>query len=96
MLTGSSKEMETQAQKMTDAQLTEIAWMNDAPAALKARAELARRTEKTGKETLCWARVAGAAALIGIVIALAALVLQVRGGHDVDGSSALGKAAPPT
>jgi hypothetical protein len=37
-LTGSSSEMEAQARKLSDAELTEIAYRNDTAPALKARA----------------------------------------------------------
>ncbi|MDC7743409.1 hypothetical protein [Rhizobium binxianense] len=76
-LTGSSTEMEEQARKLTDAELTELAWMNDSPQALKARGEIARRAAESGRTTLRWARIAGWAGIVAAVFAVVAIILQV-------------------
>ncbi|NKL87328.1 hypothetical protein [Rhizobium leguminosarum] len=76
-LTGSSTEMVEQARKLTDAELTELAWMNDSPQALKARGELARRAAESGRITLRWARIAGWAGIVAVMLAVVAVVLQV-------------------
>lgn len=73
-LTGTSKEMEEQASKLTDAELAELAYMNDSPQALKARGEIARRAALSGQETLCWAKIAGWAGIIAIILAVVAIV----------------------
>ncbi|MCS3740218.1 hypothetical protein FHX16_002186 [Rhizobium sp. BK661] len=77
-LTGTSKEMEEQARKLTDAELGELAWMNDGPPALKARGEIARRQADAGKVTLRWARIAGWAGIIAVVLAVVAIVVTLR------------------
>lgn len=73
-LTGTSKEMEEQARKLTDAGLAELAYMNDSPQAFKARGEIARRAALSGQETLCWAKIAGWAGIIAVILAVVAIV----------------------
>lgn len=75
-LAGTSKEMEVQARKLTDAELAEIAWMNDSPQALKARGEIARRAAEDGKSTLRWAKIAGWTGLIAVVLGVVGIVFQ--------------------
>jgi hypothetical protein len=69
-LTGSSSEMEEQARKLSDEELTEIAYLNDTAPALKARAELQRRNSEFNEKTLFWARLAGAAAVGALVVTI--------------------------
>lgn len=72
--------MEAQATKLTEAELTEIAAMNDLAPALKARGELARRAGISGAESLAvardslwWAKFAGYGSVIAVVISVIAL-----------------------
>lgn len=83
-MSGSSLEMEEQARQLSDAELTEIAYLNDTPPALKARAELARRVSLLNEEmrtnsgnAVYWARVAGYAASIACVIGVIAIIISV-------------------
>ncbi|WP_141690299.1 MULTISPECIES: hypothetical protein [unclassified Ensifer] len=71
--------MEEQARKLSDAELAEIAWMNDSPEALKARGEIARRAAEGGQSTLRWAKIAGWAGIVAIVLTLISLGIQVIG-----------------
>jgi hypothetical protein len=69
--------MEEQAKALSDAELNEIAWMNDSPQALKARGEIARRTAAGEAATLRWARIAGWASIIAVILAVVAIGMQV-------------------
>jgi hypothetical protein len=71
-LTGSPSEMDEQARKLSDEELTEIAYLNDTPPAFKARAELQRRNTEFNTRTLFWARLAGAAAVAALVMTVIA------------------------
>ncbi|MBN9983608.1 hypothetical protein HFO68_19250 [Rhizobium laguerreae] len=77
-LTGTSKEMEEQARKLTDAELTELAWVNDYPQALKARAELARRNDATAKNMLWWAKVAAWSGIVAVVLTGVGIAIALR------------------
>jgi len=81
-LHGTSTEMEEQAKKLSDAELTEIAYLNDTPPSLKARGELARRgaeaaalNTRISSDALWWARAAGIASVIGILISVVAIAV---------------------
>jgi hypothetical protein len=76
-LTGSSTEMEEQALKLTDAELAELAWMNDSPQALKARGEIARRSKESANDTLKWAKIAALAGIFAIFLAVISIIIQV-------------------
>ncbi|MBX5240956.1 hypothetical protein [Rhizobium sp. NLR22b] len=78
MLNGTSEEMEQQARKLTDAQLAELAGMNDSPVALKARGEIARRNSETGKATLFWAKVAAWVGILAVVLSVIGLIISWR------------------
>ncbi|MFF0949366.1 hypothetical protein ACFYE9_17340 [Rhizobium leguminosarum] len=77
ILTGNSKEMEEQARNLSDGELTELAFMNDSPQALKARGELARRSVESGKAMLCWAKVAAWAGIVAAVLAAVAIIITI-------------------
>ena len=76
-LTGSSKEMEDQARRLSDAELAELAWMNDSPQALKARGEIARRSSEAGRVTIWWAKVAAWSGILAAVLAVIAIIVTI-------------------
>ncbi len=80
-LTGNSQQMEEQAKALSDAELAEIAWMNDSPQALKARGEIARRAKNAGAVTLRWAKIAGWASIVAVVLAVIAIIMQFTMGR---------------
>ncbi|MBB6414244.1 hypothetical protein [Mesorhizobium sangaii] len=69
-LTGSSADMELQAKRLTEGELVEISSLNDLAPALKARAELQRRSSEYNAKILFWARGAVVVAVIAIVAGL--------------------------
>ncbi|RWI22036.1 hypothetical protein [Mesorhizobium sp.] len=69
-LSGSSADMELQARSMTDGELVEISSLNDFAPALKAKAELQRRSGEYNAKILWWARCAVIVAIVAIIAGL--------------------------
>ena len=71
-------EQEASARTKTTPELAEIAYRNDYPPALIARAELARRNEKDGKRNHLLAVVGCVSGILGTLVAIIALVVSLK------------------